>query len=633
MRMPKTPWPSMNCLVLLLVLSLLYGCGAVSKGTSPSNQRSTKSSTQPSSVVVTPATGQTRAGDTQQFSATVSGLPVGNSGGANPGVTWSVNSVPGGNATVGTIDAKGLYTAPATLPNQNRVRVTATSIAEPLLSAMALVTLDNPIPMVTTISPTTVLVGSFTLIINGGRFAKGARVFFGNTALPTTYVSATQLTAMGTAIQQQVGAVPVTVQNPDPGSTMSAGVNVQVDSNQIGDFGTPIPSTLFGNYSELTNWPQVPTGTFAGSLVQWVYLEQTKEVYKWTTLDKYVSLANSHGADFIWNYSDAPPWAVGGGTDCRQESNWSLPQCTCRVASDGVSTACDGGVTDLQSLHDFMVELVSRYNGKSGHGRIAAYNLANEPEYYGATVEQVAAQVNTMHDAIRATDPTAKVVGIALDVPNTYFAPSQYMDKFWAAGGTKDFDAVSIHGYPHHPPLDNSPETIIGYVATVQDCFTRNNIPSTMPIWDTESSYGDPTYRITEPDAQTGWLARSYLEHWSSGISRYYWYGYDDISYGTLWTPTAGLNATGIAYQQVYNWMAGATMSGPCAMAPDSTWTCHFTRPGGYEAQAVWNGLAPTTYLVPIQYTQFRDLTGAKVAIPTSGVVTIGSKPILLEAF
>ena len=28
MRMPKAPWPSMNCLVLLLALSLLYGSGA-----------------------------------------------------------------------------------------------------------------------------------------------------------------------------------------------------------------------------------------------------------------------------------------------------------------------------------------------------------------------------------------------------------------------------------------------------------------------------------------------------------------------------------------------------------------------------------------------------------------------------
>ena len=34
------------------------------------------------------------------------------------GVTWSVNDIPGGDATVGTIDAEGLYTAPATIPGR-----------------------------------------------------------------------------------------------------------------------------------------------------------------------------------------------------------------------------------------------------------------------------------------------------------------------------------------------------------------------------------------------------------------------------------------------------------------------------------------------------------------------------------
>ena len=393
----------------------------------------------------------------------------------------------------------------------------------------------------------------------------------------------------------------------------------------------PIPPTLFGNYSELMNWPLVPTGTMAGSLVQWVYIEQAKGVYKWTTLDKYVSLANGNGADFIWNYSDAPPWAVGGATDCTQQSNWSLPQCTCRVASDGVSTACNGGVTDLQGLHDFVVALASRYNGKSGNGRIAAYNMANEPDYYGATVAQVAAQVNTMHDAIRATDPSAKIVGIALDVPSTYFTPGQYMDQFWAAGGTKDFDAISLHGYPHHAPLDNSPETIIGYAATVQACFTRNSIPSTMPIWDTESSYGDPTYGITDPNAQAGWLARSYLEHWSSGISRYYWYAYDDIPVGTLWTQAGGLDSAGVAYQQVYTWMAGATMSTPCSNGGIGTvWTCGLALPSGVSALAVWNTAGSSTYTPAARYTAYRDLSGNTTNI--SGPVTIGIKPILLQS-
>lgn len=50
------------------------------------------------------------------------------SGAVNPGVNWSVDGVPGGNASVGTITAGGLYTAPAT-PGSHTVR--ATSAANP----------------------------------------------------------------------------------------------------------------------------------------------------------------------------------------------------------------------------------------------------------------------------------------------------------------------------------------------------------------------------------------------------------------------------------------------------------------------------------------------------------------------
>jgi hypothetical protein len=72
---------------------------------------------------------------THQFSATVTGA-------ADNGVTWSVNNVAGGNATVGTIDNTGLYTAPATPPNPATVTVKATSVADPAVSGTCTVTIQ-----------------------------------------------------------------------------------------------------------------------------------------------------------------------------------------------------------------------------------------------------------------------------------------------------------------------------------------------------------------------------------------------------------------------------------------------------------------------------------------------------------
>ncbi len=73
----------------------------------------------------------------QQFTATVSGT-------ATPSVTWTVNGVVGGNATVGTISATGLYTAPAVIPSPQTLTVTATNTDDPALFASATVAIVAP---------------------------------------------------------------------------------------------------------------------------------------------------------------------------------------------------------------------------------------------------------------------------------------------------------------------------------------------------------------------------------------------------------------------------------------------------------------------------------------------------------
>ena len=163
-----------------------------------------------------------RAGDTVQFSATVTGN-------TSQTVTWSVNDVAQGNATVGTIDSKGMYHAPASVPKPNNVQVQAVSTVDKTLTASSPVTLENPMPVPKSVSPTLLPVGNFTLTIGGSGFAPGAKVIFGGTALPTTVVSRTQITATGTSTQAQTGMVKVTVENPDPGKiTSTASLNVQV---------------------------------------------------------------------------------------------------------------------------------------------------------------------------------------------------------------------------------------------------------------------------------------------------------------------------------------------------------------------------------------------------------------------
>jgi hypothetical protein len=170
-------------------------------------------------------------------------------------------------------------------------------------------------------------------------------------------------------------------------------------------------------------------------------------------------------------------------------------------------------------------------------------------------------------------------------------------------------------------------------------------------LFDTEASWGDPTVSnppFTDPEMQAGFLARMYLVQWSEGVSRFYWYQWNNDALGTLWTPDpnnpAGAGTVlpaGMAYNQVYQWLVGAVMSQGCVPTPQnsSVWTCELTSLNGYQALAVWdasqscsNGNCTTSnYTFPPQYIQYRDLAGNTTSLAGQTSVPIGAKPILLE--
>ena len=177
---------------------------------------------------ITPTTIQIRAGSTQQFSAIASHPRSRGWGATNLDLAWSVNGIPGGNLNLGTIDVTGRYTAPLAVPSQNLVSVTATSAAKPSVSAIAQVSLYNPIPTITSISPNMISTGNFELKVKGSNFVRGAEVWFADEVLPTSFLSSSDLVAIGTSNQSQVGTNHVVVRNPDPGSASSTDLSVQV---------------------------------------------------------------------------------------------------------------------------------------------------------------------------------------------------------------------------------------------------------------------------------------------------------------------------------------------------------------------------------------------------------------------
>ena len=160
--------------------------------------------------------------------------------------TASVATVPG---TV-TVPANQL-SAPVTVTTltQGQTDITASLNGT---SASSTITVVNPVPSITTLSPTSLPSGSpnTTLTITGQSFVTGATVMFGPTALGTTFVSATSLTAtIPAALLTATGTVPVTVENPAPsgGASNSLSFTIVNGAPQLAPIGNqtvPLGSTL-----------------------------------------------------------------------------------------------------------------------------------------------------------------------------------------------------------------------------------------------------------------------------------------------------------------------------------------------------------------------------------------------------
>jgi hypothetical protein len=97
-------------------------------------------------VVVSPHTAEEFPNHQKQFSASVTGT-------SNIQVTWQVNGITNGDLkTVGSIDPKGIYTAPANAPNPNPVTISAVSQANVAKSDSANVTILSRGPYTVTVT-------------------------------------------------------------------------------------------------------------------------------------------------------------------------------------------------------------------------------------------------------------------------------------------------------------------------------------------------------------------------------------------------------------------------------------------------------------------------------------------------
>jgi glycosyl hydrolase family 39 (putative alpha-L-iduronidase) len=363
---------------------------------------------------------------------------------------------------------------------------------------------------------------------------------------------------------------------------MIALLSAQADGKyQLVPSSQRIPANFFGMHihhaTTGTPWPSVPIGGWRlwDALVAWPQIEPRKGEWSFGLLDQYVSMAEQHQTEVLLPLGLSPQWASARPLESSvyQPGNAAEP-------------------ADNADWRNYVTAVVTRYKG-----RIGAYEIWNEPNnkgFWTGDTQKMVALTQEASEIIHRIDPTAFVVSPAATT-NSGIA---WLSQFLNLGGGRYVDVIAYHFYVSPQP----PEAMVPLIEQVRQIMSDTGV-SDKPLWNTESGWQVPK-PFPSADLAAAYLARAYILNWASGVSRFYWYAWDNHAWVSIQTTGADsrtLTPAGQAYGIIEKWLGQAELNN-CEENADHAWSCRLTR-NGVPLWILWNPLQNTaerrTFLFP----------------------------------
>jgi hypothetical protein len=374
-------------------------------------------------------------------------------------------------------------------------------------------------------------------------------------------------------------------------------------------------------------WPTAAGVPFSSwrsvsSKVKWSDINTAPGVYDWTKLDRWVANTSEYGQSMLYTVYYTPTWASQCPTCKCNSGNTALGGCY-----PPVDVNADGSGTD-QDLKNFITALMQHV----GPGKIKYLEVWNEPNIpieWGGSTQELVRMTQDVRAVAKAIDPNVQIVSPAETGDGKQSLKMIWLGNYLAAGGGQYIDIIALHGYV------NNPEDIITRVNNTTAVMAQYG-QTNKPIFITEGSWCCENTPIAQ-DEQPGFSFRQFLSILSTPVQRFYLFNFNNNNEGNLWNMASGsMTANGDAYNLYYNWLVGSTMTSPCQQqaSNNAVWSCTFTKPQGYEAQAIWSTSTPPGNSIAVsvapQFVQYRDIYGHVYPIQNRQV-QVGYTPIWLE--
>lgn len=355
-------------------------------------------------------------------------------------------------------------------------------------------------------------------------------------------------------------------------------------------------------------WPSTPLGGWRTSHVNWADIQLKRDRWDFSLLDKYVAWSIDHKTPILMPLTYTPRWAS------------STPDAPTDV-ENGNPPGLSGPPRDMEDWRVFVRTVAARYKGRIHDWEI--WNEPNRPQSWTGSAETMVAMTREAYVILKEIDPHCTVVSPA----PTGASGLAFLDEFLNRGGAQYADVIGYHFYVGH---DDSPEAMVPLIDNVKAIMQRHGLGD-KPLWNTEAGWLGPN--PLPQDMQSAYVARAYILNWANGVSRFYWYAWEN-HHGTqielVDRDNSTLTPAGNAFAAIQVWMTGATMTG-CTNSTDGTWVCDLRTNVGIS-HILWNTKHTTT--VPIsenwQASYANSLAGGKIAIRQRSI-TIGPQPVLVQ--
>lgn len=278
---------------------------------------------------------------------------------------------------------------------------------------------------------------------------------------------------------------------------------------------------------------------------RWQFIEPSDNVWDFVDLDKFVNTNYALGRDILIILFGTPQWASARPNERNAYSDQSPEQI---VYNRGIAAE----PADMTKWDRFCTTVATRYLGK-----VKYYEVWNEPNqfndgtgaipetpfFFSGTFAKLAEMVRRAAQAIKAIDPTAKIISPATTTWSSISGKSAetYTAGMLVAptgdGSTVMKDWVDIIGVHLYLANDNTTKDLAGIIDNVNAAKATAGV-SGLDTWDTESAPIIPNANLCTEEQLKIFLTRFMITLAAKGVKRTMYYHMDDGFYGFFNKPS-----------------------------------------------------------------------------------------------